>query len=117
MLQGWDDHSIRIKAAKLLGCQNLSWYYGRRFSRAEAGAEFEKNQQLGAATGCWKNGMLVDDDMGTLKAHFTAQQQQQQQQQHQQQQQQQQRDDVSAAATATAMEAAEAQAGSIGAPP
>jgi hypothetical protein len=79
MLQGWDDHSIRIKAAKLLGCQNLSWYYGRRFSRAEAQAEFEKNRQLGAATGCWKNGMLVDDDRGTLKAHFAAQKQQQQQ--------------------------------------
>jgi hypothetical protein len=79
MLQGWDDHSIRIKAAKLLGCQNLSCYYGRRFSRAEVQAEFEKNRQLGAATGCWKNGMLVDDDQGTLKAHFAAKQQQQQQ--------------------------------------
>jgi hypothetical protein len=92
MLQGWDDHSIRIKAAKLLGCQNLSWFYDRRYSKAEAQAVFERNQQLGAATGCWKNGMLVDDDRGTLKAHFAAQKQdephlQQQQQQQQQEQQ------------------------------
>ncbi|WIA18127.1 hypothetical protein OEZ85_009605 [Tetradesmus obliquus] len=107
MLPGWDDHSIRIKAAKLLGCQNLSWYYGRRFSRVEAQAEFEKNQQLGAVTGCWKNGMLVDDERGTLKAHFTAAHQQQQQQQ-----QQKLGGDASAAASVADGEAAEVQAGS-----
>jgi transcription initiation factor TFIID subunit TAF12 len=121
MLQGWDDHSIRIKAAKLLGCQNLSWYYGRRLSRAEAQAEFERNRQLGAATGCWKNGMLVDDDRGTLKARFAAQQQQQQQQQQEQQQEQQQQQQqeeilrgVSGQAEASPVEAGEVTAGSVG---
>lgn len=70
MLQGWDDHNIRVKTAKLLGCQNLSWYHGRKFTKSEAEAEFEQNKQLGARTGCWKNGMLVDDDGGTLRRHF-----------------------------------------------
>lgn len=74
MLPGWDDHNIRVKTAKLLGSQNLSWYHGRKFSKAEAEAEYEKNRQLGAQTGCWKNGLLVDDGKGTLRAHFVAQQ-------------------------------------------
>lgn len=79
MLKGWDDTNIRLKAAKLLGCQNLSRYFGRCFSRSEVEAELEANKQLGAQTGCWKNGMLVDDDSGTLAAHFRQQAQQQQQ--------------------------------------
>lgn len=74
MLPGWDDHNIRVKTAKLLGCQNLSWYHGRKFTKAEAEEEYESNKQLGAQTGCWKNGMLVDDDKGTLRAHFMRQQ-------------------------------------------
>jgi hypothetical protein len=80
MLRGWDENNIRLKAAKLLGCQNLSRYYGRKFGRAEVEGELEANKQLGAATGCWKHGMLVDDDSGTLAAHFRQQAQQQQQQ-------------------------------------
>lgn len=74
MLKGWDDNNIRLKAAKLLGCQNLSRYYGRCFSRRQVEAELEANKQLGAQTGCWKNGMLVDNDSGTLAAHFKQQQ-------------------------------------------
>eukprot|EP00878_Enallax_costatus_P012768 GHUV01013332.1.p1 GENE.GHUV01013332.1~~GHUV01013332.1.p1 ORF type:complete len:206 (+),score=55.18 GHUV01013332.1:187-804(+) len=74
LLHGWDDHNIRVKTAKLLGCQNLSWYHGRKFTKLEAEAEFEQNKQLGAQTGCWKNGMLVDDERGTLRAHFQARQ-------------------------------------------
>jgi hypothetical protein len=87
MLKGWDDTSIRLKAAKLLGSQNLSRYYGRCITKAQAEAELQANKQLGAQTGCWKNGMLVDDDSGTLAAHFRQQQEHQQQEQQQQQQQ------------------------------
>jgi hypothetical protein len=81
LLPGWDDTTLRLKAAKLLGAQNLSRYQGRKLGAAEVAAEFEANRQLGAATGCWKNGMLVDDDAGTLAAHWAAAQQQQQHQQ------------------------------------
>lgn len=79
MLRGWDDTNIRIKTAKLLGCQNLSRYQGQRFSRAQVEAQFAANKKLGADTGCWKNGMLVDDDKGTLAAHFKRLDEQQQQ--------------------------------------
>ncbi|KAF8061984.1 hypothetical protein HT031_004244 [Scenedesmus sp. PABB004] len=72
LLPGWDDQAIRIKAAKALGCQNLSRYHGRRLTAAEVDAELEANRALGAATGCWKHGMLVDDDRGTLRQHFAA---------------------------------------------
>eukprot|EP00879_Flechtneria_rotunda_P007372 GHRR01007733.1.p1 GENE.GHRR01007733.1~~GHRR01007733.1.p1 ORF type:complete len:199 (+),score=46.31 GHRR01007733.1:559-1155(+) len=74
LLPGWDENSIRLKAAKLLGCQNLSWYQGRRFTRAEAEFEFESNKQVGAQTGCWKQGMLVNDSKGILRAHLQVKQ-------------------------------------------
>jgi hypothetical protein len=83
MLKGWDDTTIRLKTARLLGCQNLSRYHGRCFTRAQVEAELAANKQLGAQTSCWKNGMLVDDDSGTLAAYFKEQAQQQQQQQQQ----------------------------------
>eukprot|EP00877_Chromochloris_zofingiensis_P005773 jgi/Chrzof1/15197/Cz09g31090.t1 len=69
-LQGWDDHNIRVKTSRLLGCQNLSRYVGHKFTKAAAEAELESNKQIGAETGCWKHGMLVDDDKGTLKAYL-----------------------------------------------
>jgi hypothetical protein len=81
MTQGWEEQHIRLKAAKLLGCQNLSQYAGKQLAKAKVQDEYEKNKALGAATGCWKNGMLVDDNNGTLHARFSEQQQQQQQQQ------------------------------------
>lgn len=61
-----------------VSCMTCFRYYGQRFSRAQVLAAFEANKQLGASTGCWKHGMLVDDDAGTLAAHFRQQQQQQQ---------------------------------------
>ena len=30
-------------------------------------AEFQKNKELGEATGCWKSGMLVEDDNGSVR--------------------------------------------------
>ena len=29
--------------------------------------EFKKNKEIGEATGCWKSGMLVEDDEGSVK--------------------------------------------------
>eukprot|EP00775_Hariotina_reticulata_P005357 gene5357-5593_t len=76
MLPGWEEQHIRLKAAKLLGCQNLSRYNGQQLAKAKVQDEYNKNKSLGAETGCWKNGMLVDDNNGTLQLHFSAQQQQ-----------------------------------------
>ena len=37
------------------------------FCRTAVEAEFEKNKSIGHATGCWKSGMLVEDDNGSVK--------------------------------------------------
>ncbi len=36
-------------------------------------AEREKNRKIGEATGCWKGGVLVEDDAGSV-AKYLAQQ-------------------------------------------
>lgn len=35
--------------------------------RAAIEQEFQKNKELGDATGCWKSGMLVEDDNGSVR--------------------------------------------------
>jgi hypothetical protein len=72
LLPGWDHHALRGKTQKLIGCQNLSRYQGQQLTKAQVQAEQAKNKALGERTGCWKHGMLVDNDQGTLKAHFAA---------------------------------------------
>ena len=69
-LSGWDDHTIRLKTARLIGCQNLSWYMGKKLVKEQLDAVYAKNKALGEETGCWKSGVLVDNDKGVLKAHF-----------------------------------------------
>jgi len=72
MPPAWDETSVRARAARALGRQNLSAYAGRRLSRAEVAAEAARNRAAGAATGCWKGGVLVEDDRGSVRAHFEA---------------------------------------------
>jgi hypothetical protein len=69
-LSGWDDHTIRLKAARLIGCQNLSWYMGKKLTTEQVDVEYSKNKALGEKTGCWKSGALVDNDKGVIKQHF-----------------------------------------------
>ncbi len=42
-------------------------------------AEYAKNKAIGEAIGCWKGGVLVEDDAGSVRKYFEAQQQLQQQ--------------------------------------
>lgn len=60
-LNKWDEQSIRIKATKLLGCQNLKRYEGWKGTKEDMRFEKEKNRALGESNGCWKCGCLVED--------------------------------------------------------
>ena len=68
----WDETALRIKASRLLGSQSLARYPGWKGDRAAVDAEQARNKALGAATGCWKSGVLVEDDFGQLTSGFTA---------------------------------------------
>jgi len=61
-LHRWDEATIRIKTAKLVGCQNLQRYLGWKGSKEEIKREHEKNRTMGEKLGCWKNGYLVEND-------------------------------------------------------
>lgn len=65
-LQRYDDQFIRIKASRLLGTQSLARHMGWRGDRAAALAEHAKHRAIGEQTGCWKGGVLVEDDNGSV---------------------------------------------------
>lgn len=65
-LQRYDEQFIRIKAARMLGTQSLARHVGWKGNRATVDAEREKHRQLGEKLGCWKGGVLVEDDNGSV---------------------------------------------------
>lgn len=38
--------------------------------RAAVDAERERNRRIGEATGCWKGGVLVEDDAGSVAKYL-----------------------------------------------
>lgn len=69
-LPNWEDQQIRIKASRLMGSQSLAKYVGWKGNKEAVENEFAKNKQIGEATGCWKSGVLVEDDNGTVKKYL-----------------------------------------------
>ena len=61
---GRDVLFIRIKASRLIGSQGLNRYHGWIGTKAEVETEYERNKAIGLATGCWKGGILVENDHG-----------------------------------------------------
>ena len=53
---------IRIKASRAIGSQGMNRYHGWIGSKADVQAEYERNKAIGLATGCWKGGILVEND-------------------------------------------------------
>ena len=71
LLPDWDTLNLRVKAARLMGTQSLSRYpKGWKGTKAEVEAEYAKHKKIGEATGCWKNGQLVEDDNGTAAKYM-----------------------------------------------
>jgi hypothetical protein len=69
-LSGWDDQQLRIKASRLLGTQSLARHVGWKGSRRAVEAEYAKHKRIGEATGCWKGGVLVEDDSGSVRKYL-----------------------------------------------
>ena len=40
--------------------------------RSAVDEEFRKNRELGEATGCWRGGVLVEDDVGSVRKALAA---------------------------------------------
>ena len=66
LLPSWDNNTLRLKTCRLLGIQNLQRFQGCLVDEKEVDAIYAAHHKLGEATGCWKGGMLVEDDSGTL---------------------------------------------------
>jgi hypothetical protein len=65
-LRRYDEQFIRIKASRLLGTQSLARHVGWKGNRVAVDAEREKHRVLGERLGCWKGGVLVEDDRGSV---------------------------------------------------
>jgi hypothetical protein len=68
----WDETALRIKASRLMGSQSLARYPGWKGNRAAVDAEHARNRALGEQTGCWKSGVLVEDDNGSVAKALAA---------------------------------------------
>eukprot|EP00192_Tetraselmis_astigmatica_P014485 CAMPEP_0117651266 /NCGR_PEP_ID=MMETSP0804-20121206/1998_1 /TAXON_ID=1074897 /ORGANISM="Tetraselmis astigmatica, Strain CCMP880" /LENGTH=159 /DNA_ID=CAMNT_0005457227 /DNA_START=248 /DNA_END=723 /DNA_ORIENTATION=- len=67
LLPKWDEQSLRIKASRLMGSQSLARYIGWKGTREEVMKERKINKEIGEKTGCWKSGVLVEDDNGSVQ--------------------------------------------------
>lgn len=72
LLPEWDETALRVKASRLLGSQSLARYPGWKGDRAAVEAEQRRNKAVGDATGCWKSGVLVENDAGAVAAYLAA---------------------------------------------
>jgi hypothetical protein len=78
LLPAWKNSELRIKAARLLGRQNIKAYNGWKASAAMLDVERERNKAIAdrikAETGQdrWKNNVLVADDDGLVAAAIVA---------------------------------------------
>ncbi|KAI8104316.1 hypothetical protein M9434_002874 [Picochlorum sp. BPE23] len=62
----YDDQFIRLKTARLLGIQSLARHMGWKGDAAAVEAEYAKHKKIGEALGCWKGGVLVENDAGQV---------------------------------------------------
>ncbi|KAK9867510.1 hypothetical protein WJX84_011492 [Apatococcus fuscideae] len=66
LLPKWDDQALRVKASRLMGSQSLARYVGWKGNKDAVDAEQAKNRKLGEELGCWKAGVLVENDNGDV---------------------------------------------------
>ena len=65
-LSRYDDQFIRLKTARLLGTQSLARHMGWKGDAAAVQKEYEFHKRLGEELGCWKGGVLVENDQGSV---------------------------------------------------
>jgi hypothetical protein len=70
LLPGWDDQQLRVKASRLMGTQSLARHVGWKGDRKAVEAEYAQHKRIGEATCCWKGGVLVEDDNGSVKRYL-----------------------------------------------
>ena len=62
-LREWDEVEIRLKAARLIGKQDLSEYNNMKLSLEQIQEEKAKNEAAAKAAGKWLGGVLVEENM------------------------------------------------------
>jgi hypothetical protein len=62
----YDDQFIRVETARCGGIQSLARNMGWKGDAAAVEAEYAKHKKIGEALGCWKGGVLVENDAGQV---------------------------------------------------
>lgn len=70
-LSRYDDQFIRLKTARLLGTQSLARHMGWKGDAAAVQKEYAYHKKLGEDLGCWKGGVLVENDKGSVAQALT----------------------------------------------
>lgn len=60
------DNSERCSCPLPLTLSRAGGTMRAQFTKAEIDAEYAKNKAIGERTGCWKAGVLVEDDNGSV---------------------------------------------------
>jgi len=66
LLSKWQPQQLRVKSSRIMGSQSLARYTGNKYTKKQCEAEYAKNKAIGVQTGCWKAGVLVEDDNGSV---------------------------------------------------
>ena len=67
-LARWTEPQLRLKACRLLGAQNLGRFSAARWAGGAPAVKaiHAQHRAVGDATGCWKAGMLVENEAGAV---------------------------------------------------
>ncbi|EFN55627.1 hypothetical protein CHLNCDRAFT_133791 [Chlorella variabilis] len=69
-LSRYKDTDVRVHAGRLLGAQSLARHVGWKGDRAAVDAQRELHLRIAGATSCLKNGVLVENDEGSVARYL-----------------------------------------------
>lgn len=66
-LEEWLGSELSTKTRKIIGRQSLRLYNNWKGSKEDCEKEFKKNKEIGEKLGCWRGGVLVNDNNGEVE--------------------------------------------------
>eukprot|EP01091_Cochliopodium_minus_P010674 TRINITY_DN287_c2_g1_i1.p1 TRINITY_DN287_c2_g1~~TRINITY_DN287_c2_g1_i1.p1 ORF type:complete len:166 (-),score=47.95 TRINITY_DN287_c2_g1_i1:153-650(-) len=65
-LQEWTGPELSAKTKRIIGRQSIQSYTNWKGDKDQIAKEYNKNKEIGMQLGCWKGGVLVNDEEGKV---------------------------------------------------
>ena len=65
-LKDWTGPELSAKTKRIIGRQSIQSYSGWKGNKDQIQREYNKNKEIGTQLGCWKGGVLVNDEGGAV---------------------------------------------------